>query len=67
MSSEDDPERNNLEDLCHRISKRRRDSDAKVVDSPSKRQQVDSRDGDFIVALGNKMMSVDNKIYTGIS
>lgn len=47
LSSEDDPERNNMEDLRHRISKRRRAGEAKVVDSPSKRQHVDSRHGEF--------------------
>jgi len=47
LSSEDDPERNNMEDLRHRISKHRRAGEAKVVDSPSKRQHVDSRHGEF--------------------
>jgi len=47
LSSEDDPERNNMEDLRHRISKRRRAGGAKVADSPSKRQHVDSRHGEF--------------------
>lgn len=47
LSSEDDPERNNIEDLRHRISKRRRAGGSKVADSPSKRQHVDSRHGDL--------------------
>lgn len=47
LSREDDPERNNIEDLRHRISKRRRAGGAKAADSPSKRQHVDSRHGEF--------------------
>eukprot|EP01018_Ginkgo_biloba_P030435 Gb_10712 [translate_table: standard] len=47
LSIEEEPEQNNIEDLRHRISKRRRVDGAKVVDNLLKRQHVDTRMGDF--------------------
>lgn len=47
LSNEDDVEQNNIGDLRHRISKRRKFGSAKAVDNSPKRQHLDAQHGDF--------------------
>lgn len=47
LSNEDDLEQNNIGDLRHHISKRRKFGTAKAVDNSPKRQHLDAQQGDF--------------------